>query len=499
MTNSVLSINSLINVEVNLGTTSAQSQSLSNLLIVGTSDVIDVSTRIRNYTSLAEVVVDFGTTAPEYLAAQVYFAQSPTPNQLSIGRWAKTASAGILIGAVVSPTDQILSTWTSITNGSFNIALNGGSVTPVGPINFSTATNLNGVATLIQNALATASLSATVLWNSSNQQFTIESSVTGTSSSVSFLTAPSTGTDISAMLSLTATSSGAYTVNGIAAESALAAATLFDINYGQTYYGYFQIGTSDTDVVNIAEYIQGAANKHLYFVNTSEGGVLVSTDTSNVAYLLKQLKISRTVVQYSAYNVYAVLSFAAKLLSVDYTANQSVLTMMYKQEPTVTAESINQNQLAALTSFNCNVFVNYNNGAAIIQNGVVSSGDYVDIIAGTDWLSLFIQNTCFNLLYTSNTKIPQTDPGNGILKGGIVNCLDQSVTNGLVAPGIWDQAGFGVLKQGQRLPTGYYVYQPSVDLQAQVDREARKSVTFQVAAKLAGAIQTVSVILNINR
>jgi len=85
MTNSVLSINSLINVEVNLGTTSAQSQSLSNLLIVGTSDVIDVSTRIRNYTSLAEVVVDFGTTAPEYLAAQVYFAQSPTPNQLSIG------------------------------------------------------------------------------------------------------------------------------------------------------------------------------------------------------------------------------------------------------------------------------------------------------------------------------------------------------------------------------------------------------------------------------
>ncbi|MFX6035987.1 DUF3383 family protein, partial [Acinetobacter baumannii] len=39
---------------------------------------------------------DFSTTDPEYKAALLYFQHTPQPSELRIGRWAKTATAGLL-------------------------------------------------------------------------------------------------------------------------------------------------------------------------------------------------------------------------------------------------------------------------------------------------------------------------------------------------------------------------------------------------------------------
>jgi hypothetical protein len=153
----------------------------------------------------------------------------------------------------------------------------------------------------------------------------------------------------------------------------------------------------------------------------------------------------------------------------------------------------------AVAAKNCNVFVAYNNNTAIIQAGVVCSGDFLDIITGTDWLALDIQTVLYNLLYTSNTKIPQTDAGNHVLVTGMESVLSQAVTNGLLAPGVWGAGGFGALNQNDFMPKGFYVYAPPVSSQSAADRSARKSVLFQIAAKLAGAIHTVNVLINVNR
>ena len=69
MTTPSLPISSLINVSVNLSPQAAQAQALNNALVLGGSDVIDVNERIRDYATLDEVATDFGTSAPEYLAA----------------------------------------------------------------------------------------------------------------------------------------------------------------------------------------------------------------------------------------------------------------------------------------------------------------------------------------------------------------------------------------------------------------------------------------------
>jgi hypothetical protein len=143
--------------------------------------------------------------------------------------------------------------------------------------------------------------------------------------------------------------------------------------------------------------------------------------------------------------------------------------------------------------------VNFSNSTAIIVNGKVASGQFIDTIYGIDWLANYIQTNLYNLLYQTPTKVPQTDPGTHLLVTNIEASCAQAVTNGLLAPGNWTSNGFGTLQQGDFLSKGYYVYAPPVATQSASDRSARKSVPIQVAAKLAGAIHTVNVLVNVNQ
>ena len=495
-----LPISRLVNVSVNLTPMPAQMQNISTLMILGsTGGIINVIERYRNYASINAVAADFGTSAPEYLTAVLWFEQSPQPTTLMIGRWAQTATHGKLIGATLSAAQQALSAWTAVSAGAFHVQIDGGTAADITGMNFTGATNLNGVASIIQTALDVGHAGMTCVWNAAYARFEIDSGTTGATSAVSFLSAPSTGTNISAMLGMTVTSSGAYVANGIIAESAVNAVTLFDGNYGQTWYGLTICGAVDSDHLAVAAYIEAANNKHIYGVSTQESGVLVASDTSNIAYQLKQLAYKRTVTQYSSSNAYAVASLLGRILTTDYNGNSTVITLMYKQEPGIVPETVNASQIAALEGFSCNVFVAYDNNTAIIEPGVVASGDFLDIITGTDWLALDIQNEVFNLLYTSPTKIPQTNSGMHIITTTIENVCSQAVINGLLAPGVWQSAGFGGLNQNDYLAKGFYVYAPSVDVQNSADRAARKSVPIQVAAKLSGAVHTANIIINVNR
>ena len=130
---------------------------------------------------------------------------------------------------------------------------------------------------------------------------------------------------------------------------------------------------------------------------------------------------------------------------------------------------------------------------------MVCSGQFIDTITDTDWLAVDIMTSVYNLLYTSPTKVPQTDPGTHLLVTVIESVLSQAVINGTLAPGQWNSAGFGTLSEFDYLPKGFYVYAPPVATQNPSDRAARKSVPIQVAAKLAGAIHDVAITVTVNQ
>src|SRR6218665_1601538 len=97
-----LPVGRLIRVAINLQPLAAARRGFGTLLVAGSSNVIDGQERVRTYTTLDAVANDFGTSAPEYLAASLYFGQSPRPNTLMIGRWLETAVAGFLRGGILT-------------------------------------------------------------------------------------------------------------------------------------------------------------------------------------------------------------------------------------------------------------------------------------------------------------------------------------------------------------------------------------------------------------
>jgi PKD repeat protein len=494
-TMAVLPVSRLIHVGVNLTPSGAQGQDLSTLLVLGTSNVIDNVQRMRSYSRIEDVAADFGTSAEEYLSAVLWFEQVPQPSSLLIGRWVDAASTGGLVGATLSAAQRLLSVWTAVTDGAFTFTKDAGSAQNITGLNFSGAANLNAVAALIQAALT----GVNVVWNANYGRFEMTSTTTGATSAISFLSTPPSGTDISAMLGMRSNSSGAYRVVGQVAESAVEVVTLMALTFGQQWYALVVPSAINDDHLEIAPFIEASNTKHFYGITTQEAGVLSSVDTSNIAYQLKELGYKKSMVQYSSSNPYAVVSALARILTTDYNGNSTVITLMYKQEPGIVAENINSTQVDALESFNCNVFAAYDNNTAIFEPGVTCSGIFVDIVLGTDWLAVDLITNLYNLLYTSTTKIPQTDAGTHLLVTTCESVLSQAVINGLLAPGVWNAGGFGQLTQGDYLSKGFYVYAPSVNDQDPADRAARISVPIQIAAKLAGAVHEVVVAVLVNQ
>ncbi|WP_336764173.1 DUF3383 family protein [Asaia sp. VD9] len=253
---------------------------------------------------------------------------------------------------------------------------------------------------------------------------------------------------------------------------------------------------ADSAVVAAAQMIEGLSPSRTLFVTTQEAGAMDPTSTTDLAYLLKQANLSRTACQYSSSSPYAAASLFGRNATVDYTANNSVITLKFKSEPGVAAETLSQTQANALDAKNCNYFVNYQNGTAIIQQGVMSNGTFIDVRIGADAYQNSLQTAGFNRLYAA-TKIPQTDAGMTTLKADYDSVSQAYVANGFFAPGVWEGPPIGAINTGDTLTDGYYIYKPPIASQSAADRAARKAVTMQIACKLAGAVHSSNVLVNI--
>ena len=599
-----LPVSNLVNVEVSISEAGAAGRNFGDLLILGDSNVISGLQRIEQFNNISQVASLFGTTAPEYLAALDYFDQSPTPQFLSIGRWLRTATAGLNQGAILNATQSALSNFTSITSGGFDVSING-SVLDILGLNFSTALTLNGVASSITTGLSGygvctwnglqfqiastttgAGLDATgeIIFSSNpspgdyvvvngvtipfedspsssqvqigltgndtavnlntflessvnpdlleasysvsvgtvtvtfNQVGTIGDaftlavsssaiSVSGANlsggqepSSVSYLTSPASGQDISTLLGMTA-ALALPLVPGYAAETALQAVVALDAIstawYGLTFGASVQ--PSDSQNLAIAAFIEADAVTRFFGITITNTNVLSSEVTNDLASLLMAEEYKQTFTQYCSTDPYAVCSIFGRLFTVDFNAQNTMINVMYKQEPGILPENLTQEQANTLQAKNCNVYVQYNNDSNIIQYGTVAApGIFLDEIFSVNWFQNTVQTAVFNALYTTTTKIPQTDQGMGVLVNAVSQVCQQAVTNGIAAPGVWNAAGFGSLNQGDTLKLGYYVYAEPVALQSESDRAARQSVPIQAAVKFAGAVNTVDVLVTFN-
>ncbi|MBC17087.1 MAG: hypothetical protein CL942_08550 [Desulfovibrio sp.] len=489
-----LSVNRKVYVAIYLSRKAVPRRNFGVLCAVGDSDVITGLERIRFYTSADDIADEFGMDSPEYKAAELYFSQKPKPKVMAVGRWIQTATKASLRG---SQAVSELATWTAITDGAMKIEVDGVEAS-LSTLDFSGQSNMNGVASVISTALSGAGQSgATCTWDGS--QFVISTAATGATAFMGHATSPTAGTDISTMTGLT--EALAYTpVPGYDAETpAECAAALADVS--SEWYG-LMFATSnaltDEEHIDVAAFIEASEKSRVYGVTISDIRAKASTFTTDLGSRLKALGYQRSFPLYS--NVpHAVASVFGRAFTVNFSGSKTTITLAFKDLPGVTPETLKESEAKALEAKNINFFASYDNDTAILEDGVMANGAFFDEVHGTDWLQNAIQTGVWNLLYTSKTKVPQTEDGVTRIQGRIASVLDEGVTNGLIAPGVWNSDGFGQLLEGDFLKEGFYIYTQPINDQAQEEREQRKAPPTQVAIKLAGAIHSVDVQVDVNR
>ncbi len=139
------------------------------------------------------------------------------------------------------------------------------------------------------------------------------------------------------------------------------------------------------DVVSVAAIIEAATPSRIFGVTSGDAGIISTTVTTDVASRLKSGRYGRTFLQYSISSPYAAASAFGRAFTVNFNASNTTITLKFKQEPTVTYETLNIAQASAVDAKNANVFVYYANDTAILQQGVMANGDFFDERHGLDW------------------------------------------------------------------------------------------------------------------
>ena len=176
-----LNVGRLVRVSVNLSPMAAARRGFGTLLIVGDSDVIGTGERVRAYTDLESVAQDFGVDAPEYKGAALYFAQTPKPQQLMVGRWAGEATPAELMGGIFDDADSALAYVKANQPDVLQIEVNGVEQT-TSDFTFQSCTNMNAVAAEIGGAIGGISC----VWD--GQRFIVKSNTTGDTSTLGYFT-----------------------------------------------------------------------------------------------------------------------------------------------------------------------------------------------------------------------------------------------------------------------------------------------------------------------
>lgn len=267
-------------------------------------------------------------------------------------------------------------------------------------------------------------------------------------------------------------------------------------NANGNWYTATVLDATDEEHLDVAEYIEALQTYSTYFITSDEADIISNAD-DNLFQLLKEAGYRRTLGMYSTTD-YAVTSIEGYAMGATTDANNSGYTLMFKTMPGVTAQNLTQQQVNNVYENNGNLYLERGSYYTFFQKGTMADGTFFDEVIYLDKLANEIQLSVVDLL-VQNPKIPQTEAGMARLRTVISSACQKLVNIGFIAPGVWTGGNILTLKTGDTLPVGYLVMSESIASQSQADREARKSPPIYVAIKLAGAIQSVFIEIDVNR
>lgn len=435
---------------------------------------------IQYYQGTTQVGTDFGTSSRTFALANAIFSQNPNilaaDGQLIIVSMKVATQTLLLSGTPASGATEF--TWGG--NASASVAWN--AITSV------IQTAIQGIPGLSQ-AVCTGTLEA------NNLAITLNG-VYGAAPSLFTLTTNTLETSGSSAITLTsATNAGGESItsclNRTVNSTAYAAVIPNEL--------YETIGATDFD--NAASAFQ--ALKIFWGVvgtldaeNTNPSGVFYASMEAGNTQTRALTYLSPSGATFPALKYLG--GYFSRLMSVDYTGNNTKITMNLKQLNGVPVDSV----IAPGTTFNdaqaagSDVYISTAGVAGVRSFG---ANLFADQVTGRLWLQGAIQTAYFNLLAQTSTEINQSQDGLNTIAAALKAVMQQGVTCGYIASGgTWNSPDtFGNLNNfySNISNYGFYIYFPPASQQTAQNLINRVAPLFQIAYLENTPVQTASVML----
>jgi hypothetical protein len=278
-------------------------------------------------------------------------------------------------------------------------------------------------------------------------------------------------------------------------ETALEAITACRVK-NTDWYACYLCGAVKADIEAIAPYIEAVEPSSTFFYTTVDADVLAGT-AGNVMLTLKAASYKRSIGQYST-SPDAAASIMGYAMGANTGLANTSYTLAHKKEVGVVPEALTANQVTIMNAQNGNYYVNRGNTYNVFQQGIMANGMHFDEIINLDMLVNDIQLAVMDLL-TAVSKVPQNEGGVTLLVSAITGPCNSARDRGFLSPGVWNAPSILNLNTGDSLSQGYLILTATIDSQSASDRSSRIAPPIYVCVKLAGAIEFVSIQINVNR
>lgn len=198
-------------------------------------------------------------------------------------------------------------------------------------------------------------------------------------------------------------------------------------NEDNSWYGLVADQAMVADFDDIAAWVESAKKLAIFWITDADA--YDATKTTDLASVLKAAAYDRSAVIWHATPATGADYPDAAWMGEGFPYDPGTSTWAYKTLKGVTPDNIAGKE-TPLQDKNCNYYSEVG-GVNITQEGKVASGEWIDIIIGTDWIEARLREAVYSAL-VNNRKIPYDDSGITLIEGLVKGVLNQAAAAGIL-------------------------------------------------------------------
>ena len=198
-------------------------------------------------------------------------------------------------------------------------------------------------------------------------------------------------------------------------------------NEDNSWYGLVADQAMVADFDDIAAWVESAKKLAIFWITDADA--YDATKPTDLASVLKAAAYDRSAVIWHATPATGADYPDAAWMGEGFPYDPGTSTWAYKTLKGVTPDNIAGKE-TPLQNKNCNYYSEVG-GVNITQEGKVASGEWIDIIIGTDWIEARLREEVFSA-FVNNRKVPYDDTGIAMIEGLVKGVLQRAAKAGIL-------------------------------------------------------------------